>query len=131
MTLFDLTHHEAGIIIYPDGGVAVLNWACCGDNSLPYTTSFGATIPWECEDGYLAPVECKHVDDLRTVLPGTVWLTADGGENRIVDTDLNIIADDNNDLPQLFLRENDPRALEANVYTLSDGTRIVAPDAWN
>lgn len=105
MTLMQLTSHEAGIIVYPDGAVAVANWGQYDDDMLPILGPFGLLIPWRHEVGYLASSTHEHVADLRATLPGSMWLTdeVDGDGEPIAETDMDITADENDDLPRLFL----------------------------
>lgn len=70
---------------------------------------------------------------LRAALPGSIWLTdeVDDDGTPIADCDMDIVSDENNDLPRLFLAADlDPDELVAHVYTLDDGTKVIAPAMW-
>ena len=41
MTLMELTGHEAGIIVYENGDVIVVNWNQCDDDCVPVLS------PWK------------------------------------------------------------------------------------
>lgn len=133
MTLYDLTHREAGIIIYDDGSVAVANWLACGDDMVPHLAPFGiGMIPFPVKAGLLESATFETVDDFRTVLPGSIWLTdeTDNEGNPVADTDLDIIHDQFNDLPIAFLDPDNEGHfsgdLSAVVYRIP-GYVIIAP----
>lgn len=136
MTLRDLTGQESGIIVYAGGEVAVLNWGDIGDNCLPALGPFGTMLSWP-EDGddmgdVFDGADMRHVDDITGEIDGSIWIDDDEEDdadgNIILGTDLDIICDDNDDLPQVFLAEN---PVSGNVYTLRNGTKVIAPDDWN
>lgn len=134
MTLMQLTAHEAGIIVYADSTIVVANWGQYDDDMLPILGPFGLLIPWKHEAGYLDSAKCECVADLRTVLPGSIWLTDEVDDDgvTIANTDMDIVSDEFDDIPRLFLAADlDPCELEASVYTLGDGTKVIAPDTWN
>ena len=130
MTLMELTGHEAGIVIYESGEVAVVNWGQYDDDQIPRLAPMLGMMGFP-EDGILDNVPVSvTVEDVRDILPGKVWL--DDGE---LETDMEILQDDNNDIIALFFKlENDDRdpddLTSAEVYTLRDGTKIVAPHTW-
>ena len=68
----------------------------------------------------------SHLDDFRSEIPGSIWK-----EDEMVDTDLDIVYDENNDLVRLFFENLDPMEYNGTVYTLHDGRKIIAPDMWN
>lgn len=63
------TGHEAGIIIYESGDVAVYNWTECGDNEYPLLAPWGSQINWpdSKEEGVIRRV--RDVDDVRPHIP--------------------------------------------------------------
>ncbi len=144
MTLVELTRQESGIIVFPLESnvfqdrhtVGVYNWARCGNEELPivfYGDYIG--LPWKADHQLLeqAKGSGQCVDDVRDALPGTVWLKEREGESIIFDSDMNIVYDYNSDLPLLFLGEdgNGPKQKTPGVvYTLGDGTIIIAPTGW-
>lgn len=133
MTLRELTSHTSGIIVYPDGAVLVSDWGRCDDDCLPILSPFGTLMPWAFEDGYLNSAKYERVADLRAALPGSIWLTdeVDDDGTPIADCDMDIVFDGNNDFPRLFLAADlDPDELVAHVYTLDDGTKVIAPVMW-
>ena len=144
MTLMELTGHEAGIICYGDRTVGVYNWAQLEDDRIPMMGPADLVIDWPEEGGVFSGATETHVDDLRTILPGSVWIDEDGN----ISTDLDIVHDDNNDLPWCYLCTTDDAAdlsraighhgdicepdwLSATVYILRDGRKVIAPDLWN
>ena len=128
MTLMELTNHEAGIVIYENGEVAVVNWSQYDDDQIPRLAPVLGMMGFS-EEGILDNVpESKTVEDVRDILPGKVWL-----EDDEIETDMEILEDDNNDIPALFVKidDRDPdEPTSAEVYTLSDGTKIIAPHTW-
>lgn len=125
MTLRELTNHEAGIIVYGGNTVGVFNWGNCDDNQIPVLSPLGLPMPWPEADDVFDDVTEAAVKDIRTAIPGRIWL-----ENGEAETDLDIVYDPNNDLPRLFLEQLDKMDYECYVYTLKDGREIIAPDMW-
>lgn len=133
MNLFELTNHESGIVVYPEGGVIVTNWGSYDEDQMPVLSPFGELMPWPEESGYLDNVTEENVDDIRAVLPGRVWLTdeVDADGNHIADTDMDIISDENGDIMRLFLDTGlESCDFEGVVYKTQDGTTIIAPTMW-
>lgn len=131
MTLMDLTGQESGIIVYEGNAVAVVNWQSMGENQFPmFGPLAGMMLGWPESEDVFDGVETEHVQDIRDVIPGKVWLTGetDGDGNRVADTDLDIVHDANADLARLFLVDTEPTA--GTVYTLADGRCVIAPDGW-
>ena len=129
MTLMELTGHEAGIIIYDSGEIAVVNWGQYDDNQVPRLVPMLGMMGFS-EDGILDNVpKPETIQDVRDVLPGKVWI-----EDDEIETDMEILEDDNNDLVALFIKIDDYRdpddPTSAEVYTLNDGTKIIAPHTW-
>ena len=134
MTLLDLTNHEAGIIIYENRhSVAAVNWGTIGDDLYPILSPIGSMMSWPMEDGWKSRVQRSHVDDFRTILPGSVWSTGkkDSEGNPIADTDLDIVYDPFGDFVRAFL---DPDYIDgdfsASVYSF-DGITVIAPFMWS
>jgi|GEM_PF-5020333 len=77
------------------------------------------------------PYKRDRVDDVRDALPGKVWIN---DENEL-ETDMEILADKYNDIAALYVKiddERDPDEITAaHVYTLSDGTKVIAPIGWD
>ena len=144
MTLEELTGQESSIIVFPPcnndyrnkRSVGVYNWSSCGDEMLPIMgLDQSVGLPWKSDMRFLEQAEGKgiSVDDIRSVLPGTVWVSAREGEQIRCETDMDIIIDENNALPLLFVGEDGNGPKEATpgfVYTLQDGTKIIAPYRW-
>lgn len=129
MTLMDLTGHESGIVIYQDKTVGVYNWCSYDDDQFPIISPFGTPIPWNEDSGVFdgATVEC--VSDVRSLLPGTVWL--EDGEAK---TDMGIVYDGFGDLAGLFLNSEyytSPEDYVGEAYTLRDGRVILTVDLWS
>lgn len=125
MTLMELTNHEAGIIVYSGNTVGVFNWGNCDDNQIPVLSPLGLPMPWPEADDVFEDVTEAAVKDIRTVIPGRIWL-----EDGEAGTDLDIIYDEDGDLPRLFLEQLDDFEYEGYVYTLKDGRKIIVPDMW-
>lgn len=125
MTLRELTNHEAGIIVYSGNTVGVFNWGNCDDSQIPVLSPLGLPMPWPEADDVFEDVTEAAVKDVRTVIPGRIWL-----EDGEAETDLDIVYDEYGDLPRLFLELLDEFEYEGYVYTLKDGRKIIAPDMW-
>ena len=143
MTLEELTGQESGIIVFPHEigsqirpSVGVYNWTRCGNEELPIM--FGNDyigLPYMAEERLLerASGSGQPVDDVRDMLPGSVWLSEYDEGQLVIDSDMNILVDFNNDLPRLFLGADGMGSKEVTagiVYTLEDGTTIIAPREW-
>ena len=125
MTLMELTNHEAGIIVYGGNTVGVFNWGTCDDNQIPVLSPLGLPMPWPEVDDVFDGVTEAAVKDIRTVIPGRIWL-----EEGEAETDLDIVYDEDGDLPRLFLEDLDPVDCEGTVFSLRDGRKIIAPSMW-
>ena len=130
MTLMELTDHEAGIIVYNNNAVGVFNWSFMGDNEIPYYFC-GSNVGFPL-DNVFSGVKKRRVKDLRRQLPGSCWI--DDGE---LVTDMDIIQDNNNDLPLIFgLVPDDHNVYTgdegygADVYRLTNGMKIICPLLW-
>ena len=128
MNLFERTNHESGIVVYPEGGVIVTNWGSYGEDQMPVLSPFGEPMPWPEESGYLDNVGEEKVDDIRTVLPGRVWLTdeVDADGNHFADTDMDIISDENGDIIRLFL-DTSPKSVFTRISFISAMTVFFLP----
>ena len=100
--LQDLTGQESGIVIYPSGETIITNWSSL--SGLPRVFATGIIG----SGGAGVGVESEeHTDDI------SKWISND-----------NIIYDANDDAGNL-------PGTPGTVYTLSGGTRVIAPDNWN
>lgn len=129
MTLMELTGNEAGIVIYDSGEIAVVSWSQYDDNQVPRLAPMLGMMGFS-EDGILENVpKSETIEDVRDILPGKVWI-----EDDEIETDMEIMEDDNNDITALFIKIDDYRnpdePTSAEVYTLNDGTKIIAPHTW-
>lgn len=136
MTLYELTNHEAGIIVYGgdnENSVAVYNWASCADNRIPITGPFGIVLSWPEEDDVFDGIETERFTDVRTLLPGSIWMTDEtDNECRICDTDMDIVSDHFGDLIRLVCDDTlDESEYEGTAYKLRDGRVILVLDCWN
>lgn len=145
-TLQELTSQESGIIIFDDNSVMVCNWSSCGDGQRPILFASGL-LSWDCPellgkaDELRQSIPHEHVNDIRDVLPGTYY---DDDETEELLTDMDVIFDQNYDLPALFgFQAAEDGCAEVNldshgniiptsgtVYTIGD-LRVIAPDGWN
>ncbi len=140
------TSHEAGILIYGHNSVIVCNWGTCEDNYIPIASPFGTLMPWPYpdEDGEKHTlIEDKHVDDVRSLLPGTVWM--DDEDDMTCDTDMDIVSDKFGDLsalfgiktgdtdPALYTDPSDPAPYSGTLWRVSgiDDVQIITLDSWN
>lgn len=132
-TLMDLTGQESGILIYGENGVIVTNWCNYDKNRMPLLSPFGVLMPWPEEEGVFHGAQRRFAQDIRTEIPGSVWLTDETKDDgtRIADTDLDIVSDENNDIIRLFLDDLTADDYEGYIYTLRDGRKIIAPSTWN
>lgn len=133
MTLQELTGHESGIILYGGSSIAVCNWSGCDDDQIPMLSPFGgAMLNWPAGDGAFEDAEEEETSDIRAFLPGSMWLETNEDGDDLYGTDMDILYDENGDIPRLF---DDPTITDEDlcgvVYTLKDGRKIIAPDNWN
>lgn len=135
-SLWEETHHEAGIIVFDSGEVMVCNWGQCEGGVLPIMGPFGlGPFPWPAEKYNFGKMEREFTTDIRQFLPGTVWKSEEEGT---YETDMDVLCDEFNDLIALFFDgvgtygpTTDPESLEGYVYTLPGVCKIIAPDMWN
>ena len=114
MTLYDLTKHESGFVVYPNGETIVCNWmvGCPPDNSLPTLGPLDMLMFFP-QDEELGELKEEPFEDILDIL----------------DPDnLEILLDDNDDMSRLF---NDGEAARNGImYRLKDGTRIFTISDW-
>lgn len=134
MNLLENTKHESGIIIYGGKTVGIYNWqgVGCGDDEIPMISPLGYPINWHLDND----IVIKHVetvDDVREYLPGTVWM-----EDGQLETDLDIVWDENFDIPGLFgfgsaadTYKYHDRPYSGDVWDLSSGERVITINFWN
>lgn len=129
------TGHEAGIILYGDDTVGAYNWSSFADGFIPMVSPFGFILPWPTDAGEdIELVNVEHVDDVRSHLPGTVWMGEDG-----LDTDMDIVYDENYDIPALwgFGQNADYYAGVDSPYAgdiweiPGEKIRVITIDTWN
>lgn len=128
------TKHEAGIILYGDRKVGVFNWGQFDDGYIPMVGPVGVIVPWPTDAGEdVELVHVEHVDDVRPHLPGTVWIGEDG-----LDTDLDIVCDENNDIPALWgfgpvadAYSDVDRPYSGDIWEIPGGPVVITIDLWN
>ena len=134
MTLYELTGHESGIIVYKSNEIIVTNWASMGEELFPMLFPIGdMVVGFPVEESWADNCTTERVDDFRTVLPGSIWLTdeVDDKGTHLADTDMEILSDANSDLLKAFLAPEEYAGdFSATVYQLEDGKKIVVPDMW-
>ena len=113
MTLQELTHHEAGIILYGNHAI-VDNWSSYGDDQIPklfYTGCVGFPVA----DGAIEAMEktSRRVEHILDAMPDS--------------DDVVIESDHNNDIPRIYNGEDDE---PGTVYDLPDGGLLIVPDDW-
>lgn len=119
MTLFELTGHEAGIIVYKNGDAIVANWGQCEDDYVPALAPIGDTvINFPQEPGYIERAKESLFDDIRPIL-----------QNKTV------LFDEFNDIARLMTDKPDRYGLipdrGGNKYTFEDGLEIYVFADWN
>lgn len=137
MTLYELTGNESGIIVYDEEkkSVAAVNWLTAEEDTLPMLSPFGYDmIDFPQDEGWADILSEERVDDFRSVLPGSIWITEEKDEagNPVADTDLDIVYDPHNDFANAFLapEETYGKYLGATVYKLACGVTIIVPEMW-
>ncbi len=113
-TLQELTDHEAGIVIYTSDEMIICNWAQYGPNELPKIFAGITVMGWDEGEDIFDDVEEKFVEDYRPLIDGR-----------------DLIWDQLDDMSHIANPETDPAWYRASVYTLKDGTIIIAPQMWN
>lgn len=127
------TGHEAGFALYGENTVGCFNWGQFDDGFVPMVGPVGFIIPWPTDAGEdIELVHVEHVDDVRAYLPGTVWMGEDG-----LDTDMDIVYDDNNDIPALWgfgplagAYDDVDLPYSGDIWDIPDGPRIITIDLW-
>lgn len=109
--LQELTGQESGIVVYNNGEAIICNWSSFGDYELPKIFEWVGVIGWEEEDTVFNGCKKRTVKDFMRMVR----------RNRY-----DIIYDANGDMDNpINYKES------AVIYTLSDGTQIIAPEMWN
>lgn len=125
--LWTITEHESGIIVYPNGEIAVDNWKNYNEECLPLLEPTGRfLIPFPME-GIFDGITMRDVADAREELPGTVWINDDNE----AETDMRIMVDDNADIFHMFVGDYKDVKFPSTVYTLKNETKIIVPDDWH
>lgn len=127
------TKHEAGIVLYEEDTVGVFNWGQLDDGYIPMVGPVGIIVPWPSVTGEdVELIHVGHVDDVRTYLPGTVWMGEDG-----LETDLDIVYDDNDDIPALWgfgpvanAYSDVDRPYSGDIWDIPGGPRVITIDLW-
>lgn len=114
MTLQELTNHEAGIVVYPDGDTIVCNWStsCPGENELPRVIMDGSFLIGLSDGLEIIVIESREVKDWRDEV------------NELAKNGMTVLYDINGDLIN-------PEGGPAHIYVLEDYTYIISPDDWN
>lgn len=112
-TLQDLTGQESGIVIYDSGEMIICNWCQAEDHSLPTVLEGICLVWWDNGEDVFGGAKEEYVEDYRPLL--------DGKE---------LILDQLDDMRHITT-ETDKDWFRATVYTLTDGTVIIAPKMWN
>lgn len=141
----DKTGHASGIIIYTteEGQPEIVVSAAFSNgyakNALPLLAPAGGLTIWwpEPEDAEL--VFDREVEDIRKEIPGSVWAVE--GEKNQIDTDLDIVYDQFDDIPAIFgfkAGDADPDDYDVFGYsgaiyhlTSRDDVKIIVPDFWS
>ena len=125
--LWTITEHESGIIVYPNGEIAVDNWNNYNEECFPLIDFTGKyMIPFPMK-GIFDGIRKREVADAREELPGTVWINDDNE----AETDMRIMVDDNADIFHMFVGDYKDVKFPATVYTLKNETKIIVPDDWH
>lgn len=114
-TLQELTGQESGIVIYDSGEVIVCNWSGFGETELPKVFAGICVNGWPDDDDIFENASSEETEDFRPLLCGKEVIWDENG-------DLKSIADGT------YCWEDDFRAA---VWTLTDGTVVIAPKLWN
>ena len=111
LTLQDLTGQESGIVIYDSGETIVCNWSSFDSYELPKLVAGLFVTGWEAGDDIFDEATVRFVDDFAEALAER--------------DDLELLYDANGDMA------NEESRCAAAVYTLKDGTTVIAPEQWN
>lgn len=141
----EVTGHEAGIIIYTNENerseiiVASGYGSSSAENALPVLSPVGNFTIWWKEPNDAELVFDREVQDIRKEIPGSVWAVE--GEEDKIDTDLDIVYDQFDDIPAIFgfkAGDADPDLYKEYGYagavyhlTNRDDVKIIVPDFWN
>ena len=113
-TLQELTGQESGIVIYDNGEMIICNWCQFGDYELPKVFSGISVMGWDEGEDIFDGAKEEYVPDYRYLLDGK-----------------DLIWDQCDDIKHIADPDTDPAWFRANLYTLTDGTIIIAPKMWN
>ena len=119
MTLMELTGHEAGIIVYENGDVIVVNWNQCDDDCVPVLGPVGdMLISFPREEEYIERGKKSNFGDIRPILQGkTVLLDEFGDIKRLM-----------SDKPDQYGMMPDRHGKK---YIFEDGVEIYVFPDWN
>ena len=89
MTLRELTGHEAGIIVYKNNDIIIVNWDQCDDDCVPASAPWGdMVINFPREEGYIERAKESNFGDIRPILQGkTVLLDEFDDIERLMSSD--------------------------------------------
>lgn len=118
MTLMELTGHEAGIIVYENGDVIVVNWNQCDDDCVPVLAPAGDMVINFPREGYIERAKKSQFDDIRLILhEKTVLLDEFGDIERLM-----------SDKPDKYGMMPDRHGKK---YIFEDGTEVYTFADWN
>ena len=95
MNIHEVTNKDSGIAVTGDT-VIVCRWTSAPDDTVPTVVGTGLISFLPASDLVIRHI--KHVDDIRTELPGGVWEE----ENGELITDMDIYGDEYGDIAALF-----------------------------
>ena len=118
MTLMELTGHEAGIIVYENGDVIVVNWNQCDDDCVPVLAPAGDMVINFPREGYIERAKESQFDDIRPILQGKT-----------------VLLDEFNDIERLMSDKPDKYGMmpdrHGKKYIFEDGTEVYTFADWN
>lgn len=148
-TLFELIRQESGIIIFGEN-VTVFNCASLGDAEIPVLGPFSifrmgySSSELEGDaDALRKAIPHEAVDDIRTLLPGSIHIIDDNDNGPELEADFEIIDDYNGDIFALwgFHRGTDSKfyadadselmPTSGTAWYIANDVVIIAPDGWN
>lgn len=135
-TLFELTGHESGIIVFPGNEIAVTNWGSWVDDyRLPVITPFCDVFPWPCGADEWNRIECADIANICDELPVDVQHIDDTHCDLVA----NVLTDPNGDIERLYnwhlykrclSDDDDSVELAATCYKTLDGVLIYTISEW-
>ena len=118
MTLMELTGHEAGIIVYENGDVIVVNWNQCDDDCVPVLAPVGDMVINFPREGYIERGKESNFGDIRPILQGKT-----------------VLLDEFNDIKRLMSDKPDKYGImpyrHGKKYIFEDGVEIYVFPDWN